>query len=99
MGWELGRYYTRSHRRDGRIVREYFGNGSTAKLLARMDEINRQQLADAANAWCQQKAELTDARLSVAEFCRSVELLAHAALVMAGYCQSRRGTWRKRHGK
>ncbi len=99
MGWELGRYYTRSRRRGGRVVREYFGNDSTAKLLARMDEINRQQLADAANEWHRQKAEMDDAKLCVAEFCRSVEVIAHAALLVAGYRLNRRGTWSKRHGK
>lgn len=104
MSWEsrkdcATKFYTRSRRRGGHVVREYFGNGSTAKLLAQMDEINRNQLADAANAWRRQKAEMDDARLCVAEFCHRVELLAHAALVVAGYRQSRRGKWRKRDGK
>ena len=99
MGWELGRYYTTSRRRGGRVVREYFGNGSTARLLARLDEINRQQLADAANAWRKQKAEMDAAKLCVTEFCCNVELLAHSALIVAGFRKNRRGTWSKRHGK
>ena len=32
MGWERGRYYTRSKKVNGRVVREYVGTGQLAAL-------------------------------------------------------------------
>ena len=38
MGWEKGRYYTRTRRVDGKVVREYFGCGPEAERAAREDD-------------------------------------------------------------
>ena len=42
MGWDKnGRYYTRSKRVNGRVVREYVGGGRAGELVAQMDAIDR----------------------------------------------------------
>jgi hypothetical protein len=41
MGWERGRYYTRSRREGGRVVREYVGAGPAAALISQFDAIER----------------------------------------------------------
>jgi hypothetical protein len=33
MGWDRGRYYTRSRKVNGRVVREYVGTGPVAPTL------------------------------------------------------------------
>jgi hypothetical protein len=34
MGWDKGRYFTRSRKVNGRVVREYVGTGEVAELIA-----------------------------------------------------------------
>ncbi len=51
MGWESRgeskrKYYTRSHKRLGRVEREYVGRGALAMLEAKLDEMRRQELAE-----------------------------------------------------
>jgi hypothetical protein len=97
MSWESrkgrGRYYTRSRRRSGKVVREYFGTGKLAALAARIDALDRQQREDL-------KARKADADVldsAVDDACRTIDLVAQAALILAGYRQHHRGEWRKHH--
>ena len=43
MGWDRGRYYTRSRKVNGRVVREYVGAGRVAELVAQLDALEKQQ--------------------------------------------------------
>ena len=103
MGWESrrgqGRYYTRSRKVNGRIIREYVGTGLVAELAAQQDaEARAQRLAERARLqhevtrWGAAAAPLT-------ELSHLLDGLTAAALITAGYHQHHRGAWRKRrHG-
>lgn len=96
MGWDKGKYYTRSRRVSGRVVREYFGTGPVAELMAARDAEARIKRANdrfAANAERDRLAELDR---HVDELSRLTDLIAEAALLAAGFRQHHRGDWRKR---
>ncbi len=93
-----GLYYTRSRKVGGRVVREYVGSGPLAELAARMDTLERRQREEEAKAWREEKERLEALDGPVEELCEAAEVLARAALVVAGYHQHKRGEWRKRRG-
>jgi hypothetical protein len=95
MGWDKGRYYTRSKKVNGQVVREYVGRGDLAELVAQQDDLDRQRREAEAAACRAERAELAalDARLH--ELDALTELVARAALLVAGYRQHKRGEWRK----
>lgn len=96
MSWDKGgRYYTRSRRVNGRVVREYIGGGTVGQLAAQLDALERQQrdAARAAERASREEVAALDAPLT--ELNELVDLLARAALVAAGYVQHHRGEWRK----
>jgi len=99
MGWDKdGRYYTRSRRENGRVVREYIGGGVLGELAAQMDAITRDKRDTdrEGNRIFRQEIETLDA--SVAELNELADLLVAAALLAAGFRQHNRGNWRKRRG-
>ena len=96
MGWEKGKYYTRSKRVGGRVVREYVGSGAVAVHAARMDAVEREQRRAEAAAWRAERERLGKIDEQVAMFCRVADLFARAALVAAGFHRHDRGQWRKR---
>ena len=96
MGWELGRYYTRSRKRNGRVVREYIGGGEVARLVAEMDAIDRDERKAKAAAWRAEKARMDSLDAEVAAVCCMADLVARAVLTAAGYHQHHRSEWRKR---
>jgi len=100
VAWETrargGRYYTRSRRVTGRVVREYLGTGPFAEALARQDAAARDQhreRADEERALCESDAALT---ALVDDLIESTDALAAAVLVLTGYHQHHRGEWRRR---
>jgi hypothetical protein len=99
VAWETrergGRYYTRSRRVNGRVVREYVGAGVLGKLAARMDAKDRQRREEEAAAWREERERLEELAGSVDEFCREVETIARAALLAAGFRRHNRGEWRR----
>jgi hypothetical protein len=97
MGWDKGgRYYTRSHKVNGRVVREYIGGGLLGELAARRDAIDRQD-REAERAERKAVQAEMDARDALVNDLNDVaDLLAHAALLAAGYHRHKRGQWRKK---
>ncbi len=98
MAWESrngrGRYYTRSRRRNGRVVREYVGAGEVAELAALIDEQERARREAEAIARQAALAEMHALEAGVAEVCKLVDLATRIGLVANGYHRHHRGEWR-----
>ena len=101
MGWESrgscrSRYYTRSKRANGRVVREYVGTGPVAELAAAADALRRADRRAAAEARRAEEASWREALAPLLELGHVADLLARAALLAAGYRQHARSSWRMR---
>ena len=100
MSWETrkgrGRYYTRSFRRNGRVIRQYIGTGPEAERAATADRQKRLARQSALAARRRKEEEATALTKQVSELSHQIRLLAHAALVVAGYRQHHHGEWRKK---
>jgi crotonobetainyl-CoA:carnitine CoA-transferase CaiB-like acyl-CoA transferase len=101
MAWEErqrgGRYYTRSRREGGRVVREYVGRDPLAELAAEEDRIRR-ELEEAERERQREELERLKALAApVLEVSEAAEVLAHAHLVAAGY-HRRKGEYRRVRG-
>jgi hypothetical protein len=100
MGWERqGRYYYRVRKVGGRVVRQYVGTGRVAELAAQLDAIEREKRAAERAAERAKRAELQALDAPLNELNDLAELVAHAALLAAGFRQHHRGEWRKRRGR
>jgi hypothetical protein len=100
MGWDKGgRYYTRSQRENGRVIREYIGGGAAGALVAQLDAIDRDRREEerVMARLAQEEVEALDAPLL--ELDALCDQLARAALLAAGYRQHHRGEWRKARGR
>src|SRR5262249_6589699 len=97
MGWDKdGRYYSRSRRVNGRVIREYIGGGTIGQLAAQLDAIEREQRATACELLKAEREEIAALDAPLTELNELADLLVQAALVAAGYHQHHRGHWRKR---
>ena len=98
MGWEKRGYYTRSRKVNGRVVREYCGNGLLAQLAAEHDEDERRlrDLRRRAERWDREEMEALDAQVNAV--IEVADLLAQSALLVAGYRQHDRAQWRRKRG-
>ena len=98
MAWETrergGRYYTRSRRKDGRVVREYLGGGLVGELASETDRIRRERRE--INDLCRRR-ELERLEAPVEELSEAAEILLRAHLIAAGY-HRRKGEWRRARG-
>lgn len=74
-----GRYYPRTRRRNGRGVREYFGTGEIAELVAAMDEDQRRTRQAEARRWQAEQAAMQALENDVAEVCKLTDLAARIA--------------------
>lgn len=95
MGWDRGKYYSRSKKVNGRVVREYVGTGPEAELAARIDALARFRRVAARLAWYARRAELDALDSPLCDLDELAGLVAEAALYIAGYHQRKRNEWRK----
>ena len=100
MAWEKrergGRYYTRSRRVGGRVVREYVGTGALAELVSAHDAQDRANREARAAVWRAQRQRLETTEAALNELSDLGEAVAHASLLLAGYRRHHRGEWRQR---
>jgi hypothetical protein len=89
-------YIYRSVRRDGRVTSEYGGSGESARLIARMEAIERDERDFERWREQEERRELDELERSIDELVRQSKALAREALAAAGYHQHDRGKWRKR---
>jgi hypothetical protein len=100
MGWEKGgRYYTRSRKVNGRVVREYAGKGLVGEQAARADAECRARLQAQTESWRAEKARSEALEAEMAALEELTNLLGRAALAAAGYHQHNRGEWRRKRGQ
>jgi hypothetical protein len=95
MGWDRGRYCTRSRKVRGRVVRQYVGAGPLGELVAELDAWGRAERAARAAAWRAEQARLQGLDELVSELNDLADLAARAALVAAGFRRHKRGEWRR----
>jgi hypothetical protein len=99
MGWDKGRYYTRSKKVNGRVVREYLGTGPSAQIFAEMDELRRLKREGEREERKAVQAEIDALDAPLNELNELADLAARAVLLNAGYRQHHRGAWRKSRGR
>jgi hypothetical protein len=102
MAWEQRgsqRYYYRSRKIEGRVVKEYVGGGFAGMLAEREDEERRRKENADCAAFRNAQQALGAAAEAHEELNRAADALMTAALVAAGYHRHERGLWRKRHAR
>ena len=95
MPWDRG-YYYRSERRAGHPRRQYLGAGAVAELASKLDDSRREQSLALAARWRSERGECEALDGLLDELDEMADLVAHAALLAAGYHRHKRGEWRKR---
>ena len=96
MAWDKGRYYSRSFKVNGRIIRQYIGGGETGRLAAQQDQERRERIRLRREAANRLMTDLKAIDEIVTTLCHRSEIAARAAMCAAGYCQHHRSEWRKR---
>ena len=102
MGWETrkgrGRYYTRSRRVNGRVIREYVGCGGLAEALASLDALDRLEREEARILRREELAEWDEIGDELIALGRVSKVAVAAALQEHGFHQHK-GQWRRKRGK
>lgn len=98
MGWETrkgrGRYYTRSRRVNGRVVREYVGVGLMGELAAATDERRRAKLEVERAERKRQQAKAQGVVDALRVLGAAADELIAQRLTEAGY-HYHKGEWRR----
>ena len=100
MAWEKrergGLYYTRSRKVNGRVVREYVGEGVLGELAAQMDALKCLQREAEVQALREECERMEALESPLVELYEAAEVLTRATLLAAGYRRHKRGEWRKK---
>ena len=99
MGWDRGRYYTRSKRIGGRVIREYIGGGILGHVAAELDRADRERRATQAAELRAEQAADREREAAAADTFRRVDSILADVLTQAGYHRPRRGRWRRKRAK
>ena len=83
MGWEKGRYYTRSRKVKGRVVRECIGAGRIGELTAELDAIDRERRDLKRHEARSLRAELAEGDAALKALGEKCDLLVRATLIAA----------------
>jgi hypothetical protein len=89
------KYFYRSRRVDGRVVKEYVASGTEALIAAETDRQQRQERATADAASGKELDQINEVDAVVAESSLVFDAALSAALLKAGY-HHHRGEWRKK---
>jgi hypothetical protein len=99
LAWETrergGRYYTRSRRVNGRVVRQYIGSGELAEMTAELDAKVRAARKEKRQTWQAVREEFEKLDQQVKELDQACTQAMQRSLEEAGYYQHHRGAWRK----
>ena len=102
MAWETrngeGRYYTRSRRVNGRVVREYVGIDLIGELAAAEDTNRQTEQEEQRQAWNARKDDFEHIAALVDHCTERATSLTTAVLVHAGFHRHHRGQWRRHRG-
>ena len=101
MSWEkrngTGAYYTRSRRVNGRLVREYIGQGILGEIAYQQDLILRSESTVVRESLELQKVEHATLLSDIDTFSDFAECIASGFLVVSGFHKHHRGEWRRRN--
>jgi hypothetical protein len=98
MAWEKrgkNKYFYRSTRVDGRVVKVYHGAGLVGELAAGVDALRRAERKAEVDLRRQKKSELDAAVALSREFNEECNLLTTATLLVAGFHRPSRHSWRR----
>jgi hypothetical protein len=95
MSWERNRYYTRSTKVNGRVVREYVGGGIVGEAAAYIDARIREKRRAVRAARQRELDELAEVDAIVDRLSRGIDELTTACCVASGWHRHDRA-WRRR---
>jgi nucleotide-binding universal stress UspA family protein len=99
MAWERrrnGRYYYRARKINGRVVKEYVGQGPLADAASERDALARAARTEAREQRLREQRVFQAADDEVDAFVTTLDSLTCASVILGGYHQHRGSEWRKR---
>ena len=97
MGWESRGdrlYYYRKRREGQHVVSEYIGTGTTASLIAELDNDDYLERAYNATEWKKQRNEQRKIESNMDKVQESINSFVRAVFLTSGY-HAHKGQWRK----